>query len=112
MNKNFKYLVTRIVGVFLLLIISNLIYIAFLLEDDLDEHAYVLNDLKDLDADTDAIYFGESSNFHITEEETYKHRISEMLDSLLPNTKVGTVDHSGLHAGNYLSLIKRSMKRR
>ena len=60
--------------------------------------------------ESDAIYFGESSNFHVQEGDSIKHRISYALDSLLPSISIATVDNAGLHAGTYLSLVKNIPK--
>lgn len=105
-----KYIALRIAVALVFILLANMVYWKFFFADDVKKHADSLENLWVVDSDAQAIYFGESSNFHITEEDTFKHRISYILDDLLPEYKLATVDNAGLHAGTYLALLKHIPK--
>ena len=104
--KIFRYIILRILVCTFLLIAANKVYMFTFWKDDISKHADILENLWIVDPNSEAIYFGESSNFHVTEKDTTKHRISYILNDLLPEINIGTVDNAGLHAGTYLALIK------
>jgi hypothetical protein len=95
----------KLISLFLLLLLVNQVYKITFWPKDISKHADVLENLWNVPADADAIYFGESSNFHVPEGDTVKHRISEILDGMLTDTKLATVDNAGLHAGTYKALM-------
>ena len=101
-----KYIAIRIVACIAFVVLGNVLYQFTFYEDDISLHGDILENLWAIDDDSEAIYFGESSNFHITKQETVHHRISHILDELVPELKIATVDNSGLHAGTFLALIK------
>lgn len=101
-----KYIALRIVVALIFILLANAVYWKIFFADDVRKHADSLENLWVVDSDAQAIYFGESSNFHITDEDTFKHRISYILNDLLPEYKLATVDNAGLHAGTYLALLK------
>jgi len=101
-----KYILIRLVVAIVFFFVMNQLYLFTFWKGDVSQHGDVLENLWGVDIESDAIYFGESSNFHVTEEDTIKHRISFALDSLMPELSIATVDNSGLHSGSYLSLIK------
>jgi hypothetical protein len=101
-----KYIAVRIVLAAVFLFSMNLLYRYTFWKEDVKQHGDVLENLWGVDIHSDAIYFGESSNFHMQEGDSIKHRISFALDSLLPSISIATVDNAGLHAGTYLSLVK------
>lgn len=105
-----KYIAIRIVLGVVFLFTMNLLYLYTFWKEDVKQHGDVLENLWGADINSDAIYFGESSNFHVQEGDSIKHRISFALDSLLPNISIATVDNAGLHAGTYLSLVKNIPK--
>lgn len=84
----------------------NEFYLITFWTNDVNKHADTLENLWVVPKNSDAIYFGESSNFHITEKDTFKHRISYILDDLVTNHKIATVDNAGLHLGTYLALMQ------
>lgn len=101
-----KYIALRIVVALIFILMANVVYWKIFFADDVRKHADSLENLWVVDSDAQAIYFGESSNFHITDEDTFKHRISYILNDLLPEYRLATVDNAGLHAGTYLALLK------
>ncbi|MCB9230730.1 MAG: hypothetical protein H6581_03665 [Bacteroidia bacterium] len=102
----FKYISLRVLIVALFVVISNQIYIHTFWKQDINKHGDILENFWLVEDSSDALYFGESSNFHVPEGDTVKHRISHLLDDLLPEIRLGTVDNAGLHAGTYLAVIK------
>ena len=86
--------------------VLNEIYYFTFWKYDVNKHANTLENLWNVKPDANVIYFGESSNFHMTEDDTVKHRISVILNELTPNLKVETCDNSGLHAGSYYAYIQ------
>lgn len=100
----------KIICLILLLLLVNQVYKITFWPKDISKHADVLENLWNVPADAEAIYFGESSNFHVPEGDTVKHRISEILDSMLTDTKLATVDNAGLHAGTYKALMNNLPK--
>ena len=101
-----KYIAIRMVLAVVFLFAMNLLYLYTFWKDDINKHADTLENLWNVPMHSDAIYFGESSNFTIVENDSRDLRISELVDEKLPSLSVATVDNSGLHAGTYLSLLK------
>ena len=101
-----KYIAVRLVVVALFVLAANELYLNTFWKSDIAAHADILENLWDVDPNADAIYFGESSNFHVVPGSKEKHRISTMINDALPNVYVDKVDHSGLHAGTYLAVLK------
>jgi len=56
--KVFKYIVIRILGGLLLLLLANEIYTVSFWKEDIEKHGDILNSLWNLKPNTDAIYFG------------------------------------------------------
>lgn len=105
-----KYISIRILAIAILFILLNEVYYFTFWKIDVNKHADTLENLWVVDPNSDGIYFGESSNFHQSTGETKKHRISHILDTLVPNYNIGTVDNAGLHSGTYFSLIRNIAK--
>jgi hypothetical protein len=105
-----KYILTRVLAVIILIALSNIVYKYTFWKDDINKHCDILENLWAVDSKDEAIYFGESSNFHKAENDTSRHRISYILDNIIPEINIGTVDNSGLHAGIFLSVIKNINK--
>jgi len=96
----------RLVSLLALGIVFNAVYKNFLWMDDLDEHGPMLYNLKQVQDNSDIIYFGESSNFTTAETDQSTDAISEIVDDVIPE-RVGTINHGAYHAGMYLPLIKQ-----
>ncbi len=88
------------------LVLSNSVYKKYFYANELIESDAELKvELDSLQYVSDVMYFGESSNFNYSFDDTCKQSISKMIDSLVP-AKVNDIDHGALHAKTYLSLIK------
>ena len=73
---------------------------------DIAVHADIMENYWAVDPECQALYFGESSNFHRAKNDTTKYRISHMIDSELDQIKIGTVDNAGIHAGTYRAVLQ------
>jgi len=104
--KILKYIAIRMILAVVFLFAMNLLYLYTFWKDDINKHADTLENLWVVPLESDAIYFGESSNFTTVDGDIREVRISELVDEKLPNLSVATVDNAGLHAGTYLSLLK------
>ncbi|MFK7757182.1 MAG: hypothetical protein AB8B53_09655 [Flavobacteriales bacterium] len=102
----YKYILVRGLGALFVFMLANFIYKATFYKSDIAQHADVLENLWSVPEASEAIYFGESSNLYKTNPWANEPKISQIIDSLLPELNVGTVDNSGLHSGTYLALIK------
>lgn len=100
------YILTRFLLLLGLVLLANEIYKRTFYKTDVDIHANTLAYIHMLPEDTEAIYFGESSNFHVSPHDSGKHRISHMLDILLEDVNLETVDNAGIHAGTYYSVMR------
>jgi len=101
-----KYITIRLVVAVAFLFAMDQMYLYTFWKEDINKHADTLENLWNVPMDSDAIYFGESSNFTTTDNDIRDLRISELVDEKLPEISVATVDNAGLHAGTYLSLLK------
>lgn len=106
MRNPIKYLATRLVLIIVLFFALNELYLCTIWKYDVRQHASTFENLMAIPLNSEAIYFGESSNFHMTENDKVKHRISFILDDLIPSLKIATCDNSGLHAGSYFAYIQ------
>lgn len=64
---------------------------------------YSLVPVKD---STDIIYLGESSNHACSETDVDKRCISDMIDDLMPDHRVGRMSKNACHAGVYYDMIR------
>ena len=90
----------------LCLVLSNFIYEKYYYRQDLKESdAEMLLKLDSLQYSSDVLYFAESSNATLADDDTCLLTIAQMIDSL--NTeKVVAIDHGAIHAKTYKSLIE------
>lgn len=104
--KVLKYIGIRLLLIAALFMVLNELYHFTFWKSDVNKHADTLENLWNVPPHAEAIYFGESSNFHVAPTDSTKHRISFILDSLSTRYAIQTVDNAGLHAGTYLALMK------
>lgn len=102
-----QYYIARFLIVLAAFVLMQVLYTRFFWEEDLKEHADILENLVLVQDSVDAVYFGESSNFTIGKTDQDARSISEMLDDEFPNFKIGTVEKGAQHARIYHSLIKK-----
>ncbi|MBC7425640.1 MAG: hypothetical protein H7321_03805 [Bacteroidia bacterium] len=97
----------RILIILAILFVSSIAYKKLFMLNDLKEHGSLLYSLLETQNKSDILYFGESSNFWISEGDTDRRTISEMIQSGLPGHTVGTLNQSAFHAGMYLPVIQQ-----
>jgi hypothetical protein len=86
--------------------LSNLIYEKYFYRQDLkDSDAEMLLKLDSLQYISDALYFAESSNATLANDDTCVLTIAQMIDSLSTDNVVA-IDHGAIHAKTYKSLIE------
>lgn len=74
---------------------------------DLDKNCSLMKlSQKPLSEGDDMVYLGESSNHSFCESDTDQRAISEMLDELLPEHKVGKLSKGACHAGIYYDILR------
>ena len=108
--KQLKYISIRVLAFAALVLGGNEIYKATIYQRDLDVYNPTLQNFFHNEPGADILYFGESSNFHLESPTAKKVRISDYIDSLLPNFKVNPVDNAGLEASNFLHVLKNLPK--
>lgn len=89
-----------------LLVPMHFVYVAFFLEDDLMDHSRIIDQVRAVQDSSAIIYFGESSNFTVRDEDSDKRPISQFLGLHFPGKHLGTVNKGALHAGNFLTLLQ------
>lgn len=90
----------------LCLFLANSIYEKYFYRQDLKESdAEMLLKLDSLQYTSDVLYFAESSNATLADDDTCLLSIAQMIDSLYPE-KVMAIDHGAIHAKTYKSLIE------
>jgi len=95
-------------GVFtLILVCMNYVYVSYFYEQDILEHAPILNELRDLPKQTKILYFGESSNTTYAESDIDKRTISEFLGDHFPKRNLASINKDASHSGIYKHLIRK-----
>jgi len=88
----------------LLIIALNFIYKATLWQNDVIEYSNVEKAIKTA-KNAEILYLGDCSDSYFGSDNTNEKGISQILDSLLPNTNVATISETGFHAGMYASIL-------
>ena len=78
----------RIVALIGLLILFNYIYVAFLLEEDIQKHSPIINLVRNLPKNADIVYIGESSNYTYSPIDADKRSISDFIGDHYPTLVV------------------------
>lgn len=103
-----KKIIPRIILLFALLIIFNLIYEhTFWKKDVVELGGELLPVLKNAQDSADVIYFAESSNWSTHKDDTNTKSISELTAEYYPSLAVRAVQKGAIHAGIYLPLIRQ-----
>jgi len=86
------------------LIALNFIYKATLWQSDLEQYTSLTDEIKNTQ-NADILYLGDCSDAYFGSGNEHEKGISQLLDSLLPNTKVATISETGFHAGMFSSVL-------
>lgn len=102
----FSKIATRILAIILLLVLFNFIYEKWFYEHDLQEHADIINLVREVPKNADILYVGESSNITSRIDDTDKRPISAFIGDYYPS--LITVDMTKLasHAEIYKVLLE------
>jgi hypothetical protein len=101
-----KKVLARLLVVIVALWAYNRLYKMLFWEKDLDEHAYMLLDLTQVQDTSDMLYFGESSNFSFHPDDKVKRRISDFISDHFPDKRMGTLNMAAYHGNLFLPVIK------
>ena len=88
----------------LLVIALNFVYKATLWHNDVIEYSNVGKAVKTAET-AEILYLGDCSDSYFGSDNTNEKGISQILDSLLPNTSVATISETGFHAGMFVRIL-------
>jgi hypothetical protein len=107
MEHNVKYIVTRLVLLFVLLLSFAWGYKQYFWQADLIEYADQLPEVWQKSDSCDILYFAESSNASNAESDSIKMSISDLIALHFPGKILGAVNKGAVHAGVFLPLIQQ-----
>lgn len=87
------------------IVLLNYIYTYSFLESDLQEHSEIINLVRQIPADADIVYVGESSNITFRNDDIDKRSISQMIAEYFPTLNVYDITKPAAHAGIYKTLL-------
>lgn len=96
----------RLISLLVLLLVMNLLYIAFFFERDLQKHSSIINLVRDVPPDTRVIYLGESSNNTAREDDLDKRKISDFIADYYPEMGFYDLTKPAAHAGIFKVLLQ------
>lgn len=89
-----------------LLIGLNIFYIFFFLENDLQKHSPIINQVRAVPQDTEVLYIGESSNNTAASIDIDKRAISDFLADHYPSLNFADITKPASHSGIYKTLLR------
>ncbi len=103
-----KKIILRIAVLIIILVVCNLFYKYLFWQEDLNAlGGEQLIELKNAQDSADVIYFGESSNWTPSEDDTTKKHISQFTIDHFPSLLLRDIQKGGFHAGVFLPLINQ-----
>jgi hypothetical protein len=106
-RKEWKYTGLGLLSLLLLLLLMNYIYKQFFFEEDLQEYAALINLVRDVPADADIIYLGESSNNTVRGDDMDKRKISDFIGDYYPGLAMYDMTKPAAHAGIFRVLLQQ-----
>ena len=107
MRESWKNIALRIVTVLVLFLVMNLVYKWFFFEKDLQEYSSIINLVRDVPADANIIYLGESSNNTAREDDLDKRKISDFIGDYYPGLALYDLTKPAGHAGVFKILLEQ-----
>ena len=107
MRKRWKNIALRIVTVLLLFLLMNLLYKYLFFENDLQKYSSIINLVRDVPAEADIIYIGESSNNTAREDDLDKRKISDFIGDYYPGLALYDLTKPAGHAGVFKVLLEQ-----
>lgn len=101
-----KKILFRIGLLIVVLFVSNIIYIRFFYESDLQKYSKIINLVRDVPLNADIVYIGESSNITMRQDDLDKRKISTMISDYYPGLKIYDITKPAAHAGIYYQLLR------
>jgi hypothetical protein len=105
--KEFAKIGVRIIALILILLLCNWLYVEFFFEKDLEKHSSIIYKIRALDADTDILYLGESSNKTFDTNDLDRRKISQMLSEFYPDLKIRDITEPAAHLGIYYEILRK-----
>ncbi len=102
---DFQKILFKIVALIVILIISNIIYVNFQYEKDIQAHSDIIDLVGEVQDTSEIIYIGESSNFTYHKNDIDKRSISQLIASYYPNKKLGPINKGAIHANIFIPLL-------
>ena len=99
-------MIWKLSSVIITVVISYFVYLKIYLIPELKDQGPMLYNLSEYQWHNDILYFGESSNFWIAENDKDRRTISDMINDSIDGYRLSGIAASGSHAGNYLPVIK------
>lgn len=89
------------------LVVLDVVYRLTLYPRDLEENCTLMQrSMIPVSEEADVVYLGESSNHAVADDELDQRFISDMLQDLLPDHRVGNLDKDACHAGVYYDIMR------
>ena len=107
MRKRWKNIALRIVTVLVLFLLMNLLYKHLFFENDLQNYSSIINLVRDVPAEADIIYLGESSNNTAREDDLDKRKISDFIGDYYPGLALYDLTKPAAHAGVFTVLLQQ-----
>jgi hypothetical protein len=102
-----KKISIRIALLAIILVGLNAVYARWFYEGDIQEHSAIINLVRQVPADADILYIGESSNTTYREDDLDKRPISAFLGAHFPGLKTYDITKPAGHAGIYKVLLEQ-----
>jgi len=97
----------RILSLVLLFSGMNLLYKHVFFEKDLQKYSSIINLVRDIPAEADIIYLGESSNNTAREDDLDKRKISDFIGDYYPGLALYDLTKPAAHAGVFKVLLQQ-----
>ena len=104
-------LALKILLIAAILVVLDVLYRYTFYPADLENNCTLMQrSMLPMEEGDDIVYLGESSNHAVADDEADKRFISDMLQDLLPDHRVGNLDKDACHAGVYYDILRNIPK--
>lgn len=94
-------IIIRVLALAIIIAVLNYVYKYTFYNKDLAEKSEQIITLKETQKETDIYYFGESSNFNTSENDSTRQSISALTNLFFPSLRITAINQAGTHAGIY-----------
>jgi hypothetical protein len=106
MKQSIRYTVYKILALLVTVCISAFVYKKIYWIPELKDQGPMLYNLQEYQWHNDLLYFGESSNYWVSPEDTDKRSISDMINDSIPGMRLSGLQVPAYHAGMFLPVIR------